>query len=114
MSQYITDTTQLKCDKGTAMTPITVTSQSFMKIGGKLQATEKDKLPNSNIKPFGQCRLKPITGGFLPCIPVPLKWQDTSVFEIDGMRELLDTSTCPCSVGGNISVIKCAQNFVEE
>ena len=35
-------------------------------------------------------------------------------FEIDGKKELLDTSTCQCSVGGKISVVKSAQNFVEE
>ncbi|MDR2235612.1 MAG: hypothetical protein LBE92_05775 [Chryseobacterium sp.] len=39
MSQYITDTTQLKCNKGTSPTPLTVTSQSFMSIDGKLQAS---------------------------------------------------------------------------
>lgn len=114
MPNNIIDTTQLKCDKGTTPTPITVTSQSFMKIEGKLQATEEDKQPNSNIKPFGQCKLKPTTGGFLPCIPAPIKWQDTSVFEIDGKKELLDNSTCQCSVGGKISIVKSAQNFVKE
>lgn len=55
MPNYLIDTTQLKCDKGTSPTPLTVTSQSFMKIEGKLQATEEDKQPNSNIKPFGMC-----------------------------------------------------------
>ena len=114
MPQHITDTTQLQCDKGTTTTPITVTSQTFMSIEGKLQATEEDKQPNINIKPFGQCNLKPTSGGFLPCIPAPIKWQDTSVFEIDGKKELLDSSTCPCSVGGKISIVKSAQNFVEE
>jgi hypothetical protein len=50
---HITDTTQLKCDKGTIPTPITVTSQSFMSLEGKFQATEEGKQPDSNIKPFG-------------------------------------------------------------
>lgn len=114
MSYHLTDTTQLQCDKGTIPTSITVTSQTFMSIEGKLQATEEDKQPNSNIKPFGQCKLKPSSGGFLPCIPAPIKWQDTSVFEIDGMKELLDSSTCTCSVGGKISIVKSVQSFVEE
>ncbi|MBW3521430.1 MULTISPECIES: DUF4280 domain-containing protein [unclassified Chryseobacterium] len=114
MPQHITNTTQLQCDKGTSPTPITVTSQSFMSIEGKLQATEEDKQPNTNIKPFGQCKLKPTSGGFLSCIPTPIQWQDTSVFEIDGKRELLDCSICQCSVGGKISIVKAAQNFVEE
>ncbi len=109
MPRHITDTTQLKCDKGTATTPLVVTSQSFMKIEGKLQATEEDKQPNVNIKPFGVCSITRSS-----CSPAPIKWQDTSVFEIDGKKELLDNSTCQCSLGGKISVIKSAQSFVEE
>ncbi|MFZ4929578.1 hypothetical protein [Chryseobacterium sp. Mn2064] len=40
MPQYITDTALLKCDKGASSSPLTVTSQSFMNIEGKPQATE--------------------------------------------------------------------------
>ena len=109
MPQHITDTTQLKCDKGTALAPIAVTSQTFMQIEGKLQATEEDKQPNVNIKPFGVCSVTRSS-----CVPAPIKWKDTSVFEIDGKKELLDNSTCQCSVGGKISIIKSAQSFVEE
>lgn len=109
MSQYITDTTQLKCDKGSSPTSLTVTSQSFMKIEGKLQATEEDKQPNTNIQPFGMCIVLRSS-----CTPSPIKWDNTSDFEIEGKKELLDSSTCQCSVGGEISVVKCAQNFVEE
>ncbi|MGH1518096.1 DUF4280 domain-containing protein [Chryseobacterium sp. JK1] len=109
MPQYITDTAQLKCDKGASPAPITVTSQSFMSIDGKLQATEEDKQPNTNIKPFGVCSVLRSS-----CNPAPVKWQDTSDFEIDGKKELLDSSTCQCSVGGTISVVQFSQNFVEE
>ncbi|WP_185226265.1 DUF4280 domain-containing protein [Chryseobacterium indologenes] len=109
MSQYITDTTQLKCDKGASPTLLTVTSQSFMSIDGKPQATEEDKQPNINIKPFGMCSVLRSS-----CTPSPIKWDNTSDFEIEGKKELLDSSTCQCSVGGEISVVKSAQNFVEE
>ncbi|MEJ5103710.1 DUF4280 domain-containing protein [Chryseobacterium sp. MYb328] len=109
MPNHITDTTQLKCDKGSVPTPITVTSQSFMNIEDKLQATEEDKQPNSNIKPFGVCSVLRSS-----CTPSPVKWDNTSDFEIEGKKELLDSSTCQCSVGGKISVVKSAQNFVEE
>lgn len=109
MSQYITDTTQLKCDKGVSPTLLTVTSQSFMSIDGKPQATEEDKQPNINIKPFGMCSVLRAS-----CTPSPIKWGNTSDFEIEGKKELLDSSTCQCSVGGEISVVKSAQNFVEE
>lgn len=114
MPKNITDTTQLQCDKGSTPTPLTVTSQSFISIEGKLQATEEDKQPNTNIKPFGQCKLKPTSGGYLPCIPAPTHWQETSIFEIDGMKELLDSSICQCSIGGKISIVQSTQNFVEE
>lgn len=109
MAKHITDTTQLKCDKGASPAPLTVTSQSFMSIDGKLQATEEDRQPKTNIKPFGLCSVLRSS-----CTPAPIKWQDTSDFEIDGKKELLDCSTCQCSVGGKISVVQSAQNFVEE
>ncbi|MCW1961664.1 DUF4280 domain-containing protein [Chryseobacterium viscerum] len=108
MPQYITDKTQLKCDKGASPAPLTVTSQSFMSIDGKLQATEEDKQSNTNIKTFGICSILRAS-----CTPSPVKW-NTSDFEIEGKKELLDSSTCQCSVGGKISVVKSAQNFVEE
>lgn len=109
MPKHVIDTTQLKCDKGAKPASITVTSQTFMQIEGKLQATEEDKKPNVNIKPFGVCSITHSS-----CVPSPIKWQDTSVFDIDNKKELLDTSTCKCSVGGKISVVKSAQSFVEE
>ena len=109
MPKHITETTKLKCQFGAKTTPLSVTSQTFMHIEGKLQATEEDKKPNVNIKPFGVCSITKIS-----CSPATQKWQNTSVFEIDGKKELLDTSTCNCSVGGKISVVKSAQNFLEE
>ncbi len=109
MSWHITDTTQLKCDKGTSPAPLTVTSQSFMKIEEKLQATEEDKQPNTNIKPFGMCSVLRSS-----CSPSPIKWENVSDFEIEGKKELLDSSTCQCSAGGKISVVKSVQSFVEE
>ncbi|CAA7387197.1 DUF4280 domain-containing protein [Chryseobacterium fistulae] len=109
MPQHVIDTTQLQCDKGTTPTPITVTSQSFMSIDGKLQATEEDNQPNINIKPFGICGILRSS-----CTPSPVKWDNASNFEIEGKKELLDISTCRCSVGGKISVVKSAQNFMEE
>ena len=109
MPKHITETTILICDKGATPTPLSVTSQTFMHIEGKLQATEEEKKPNVNIKPFGVCSITKIS-----CSPATQKWQNTSVFEIDGKKELLDTSTCNCSVGGKISVVKSAQNFLEE
>ena len=80
-----------------------------MSIDGKLQATEEDKQSNTNIKPFGVCSILKSC-----CMPSLINWENTSDFEIEGKKELLDYSTCSCSIGGKISVVKSAQNFVEE
>ena len=39
---------------------------------------------------------------------------NTSDFEIDGKKELLDSSTCQCSVGAKISIVQSNQSFVSE
>jgi hypothetical protein len=110
MPKHITETTQLKCNQGAIPTPLSVTSQTFMKIEGKLQATEEDCKPNVNIKPFGTCLATNSA-----CVPATQKWENTSEFDIDNKKELLDTSTCKCSAGnGTISVVKSAQTFSEE
>ncbi|TWP27665.1 DUF4280 domain-containing protein [Apibacter muscae] len=103
MSHPIIQDTQLECSQGTKPTPIQITSQSFVCIAGKLQATEADKEATTNIIPFGLCKLKPIPGGFLPCQPALIKWQNTSVFTIDGKQELTTDSFCICSTGGKIT-----------
>jgi Domain of unknown function (DUF4280) len=105
MPQKLTDTATLQCDQGTTPSKLTVTSQDFCKAEDKLIATEKDKQPNANIKPFGQCKLKPSSGGYLPCMPAPTLWQKTAKKdEINGFKILTDDSTCQCSIGGKIAV----------
>jgi hypothetical protein len=47
-------------------------------------------------------------------VPAPTKWENTSPFEIDEQKELLDCSTCRSAVGGIISVVKTEQDFVSE
>ena len=42
MPKHITETTKLKCQFGAKTTPLSVTSQTFMHIEGKLQATEEE------------------------------------------------------------------------
>lgn len=106
MSHPIVQNTKLKCDKGTKETPIQITSQTFSQINGKLKATEEDKQANTNIIPFGVCKLKPTSGGYLPCIPALIKWQNTSPFSIEGKKKLTTDSYCKCSTGGTIKPIK--------
>ena len=101
----ITDTAKMKCTVGTIETSLVVTSQMHDSVNGKLQATEEDKQANVNILPFGQCRLKPTTGGYLPCVPCPIKWENTAKnTTINEKKILTDESTCNCAIGGKISV----------
>lgn len=105
MPQKIVDTATLECAEGMTPSNLTVTSQNFVYTGNKLTATEKDKQANVNIKSFGQCKLKPTTGGYLPCIPIPVKWDKTTrKDEINGSKILTEESICMCSIGGKISV----------
>jgi hypothetical protein len=103
MSHPVIQGTKLQCDKGTVQTPIQVTSQSSRRIAGKLQATEADKQANSNIIPFGQCKLKPTKGGYLPCSPALTQWQNTPPFTIDHKKILTTDSCCLCATGGKVT-----------
>lgn len=103
MSHPVIEGSKLQCDKGTLQTPIQVTSQNFSRIGEKLSATEQEKQANTNIIPFGKCKLKPTSGGYLPCTPSLIKWEQTSPFTIEGKRELTTDSYCMCSTGGKIT-----------
>ena len=78
MPQIITNTAELSCNQGTATSKLNVTSQDFVTIEGKAMATEEDKQANTNIQPFKQCKLKPSSGGYLPCVPAPIQWEDTA------------------------------------
>lgn len=113
MSHPIVQNTKLKCDKGTKETPIQITSQTFSQINGKFKATEEDKQANTNIIPFGECKLKPTSRGYLPCNPALIKWQNTSPFSIEGKKNLITDSFCKCSIGGTITpIIDSNSNFI--
>lgn len=93
-----------RCDKGTAPSPLQVTSQDFVRLQEKLQATNLDK----TFLPFGTCALK----NNQPCVPAPLLWED--VFELikvqhAGCHPLLEKSTLRCAVGGVISILNTLQ-----
>lgn len=105
MPQKITDTAQLSCNQGTTPGNLSVTSQNFSTAEGKYIATEQDKQTNINIKPFGQCKLKPTSGGYLPCIPAPIAWEKaTEKDTINNYKILTEDSFCMCSTGGKIEV----------
>ena len=81
----------------------TATANTSYFVQQKLIGTDADTIPMVNVKPFGLCRLKPTPGGFLPCIPVLTKWQDTKDdMEVMGSKPLLNKSCIQCSIGGKI------------
>ena len=115
MPQIITNTAELSCNQGTAKSNLTVTSQDFVTIEDKSIATEGDKQANVNIMPFGQCKLKPSTSGYLPCMPAPIKWEQTAEKDtINDLKILTEKSTCQCAVGGKISVTHKGHNEQHE
>ncbi|WET48452.1 DUF4280 domain-containing protein [Chryseobacterium indologenes] len=115
MPQKIADSAQLSCSQGTAPSNLSVTSQNFSTVEGKNIATESDKKANVNIKPFGQCKLKPTTGGYLPCVPGPVEWQKTAEKDtINGYQILTEESFCMCVTGGKITISSKGHNEKHE
>lgn len=110
MLTIITDTAQMKCDKGAAPAVLKVTSQSYVYIEDKLVATEQDKSANTNIPPFGVCSVTQKA-----CMPKPVMWQATTQLDVIGEdRELTSESYCMCGLGGRISFATHGQSgFVE-
>ncbi|AVM55729.1 DUF4280 domain-containing protein [Capnocytophaga sp. oral taxon 864] len=108
--ESITDSARMKCSEGSKESTLIVTSQNHDFINGKLQATEEDKQANINIPPFGQCRLKPTSGGYLPCMPIPTQWENTSFATIDSKKELNKSSCMQCAIGGKITFTNSGEN----
>ncbi|AZB11031.1 DUF4280 domain-containing protein [Chryseobacterium sp. G0162] len=71
-----------------------------------LAVTEEDIHFNPAGSSFGKCRLKPTSGGYLPCAYVPAgKWQKTyEKVKIMGKSCLSEISELMCSTGGMITV----------
>ncbi|RXM40730.1 DUF4280 domain-containing protein [Chryseobacterium sp. CH21] len=76
-----------------------------------LAVTEDDLQLDPAAQPFGQCKLKPTSGGYLPCSYAPAgKWQKTyekvKVMEKSCLTEI---SELMCSTGGKITILKHGQ-----
>ena len=99
--------TKLKCNKGSNITDLKVTSQNFNQIGDQLQSTEEDKKPNENIFPFGICNITQ-----KPCIPNPIIWENKISWNtINSMATITDQSKLKCSLGGVIVPQTVGQDF---
>lgn len=99
MPNPVIETQELQCTQGSMPAPLKVTSQSHVKLQGKLQATEEDKKGDTNVQSFGFCKITRNR-----CMPKPIEWKETSVFNIDGKKELTTQSYCMCSTGGKITI----------
>lgn len=76
-----------------------------------LAVTEDDLTLDPFAMPFGQCKLKPSSGGYLPCSYAPVgKWQKP--YEKVKVMEhscLTEVSELMCAVGGKITIMKHGQ-----
>jgi len=76
-----------------------------------LAVTEDDLQLDPAAQPFGQCKLKPTSGGYLPCAYAPAgKWQKTyEKVKVMGKSCLTEISELMCSTGGKITILKHGQ-----
>lgn len=76
-----------------------------------LAVTEDDTQLDPLAQPFGQCRLKPSSGGYLPCTYTPLgKWTKTyEKVKVIGKSCVTEISELMCTTGGKITVFKHGQ-----
>ena len=103
----VCDGATLSCSGGTTTSSLKVTSQNLEETNGKLLATEGDCIMNSNISPFGDCKL--CGDKDKACIKHWSlgKWEGISIGqEIDGKKILINTSKLECkSMKGIISIV---------
>lgn len=61
--------------------------------------------------PFGQCKLQPTCGGYLPCSYAPVgKWQKPyDKVKVMGHSCLTEISELQCAIGGRITILKHGQ-----
>lgn len=76
-----------------------------------LAVTEDDLTFDPSAMPFGNCKLKPTTGGYLPCTYAPVgKWQKTyKKVGILGKSCVTEISELMCTMGGKITILKHGQ-----
>lgn len=76
-----------------------------------LAVTEDDTQLDPPVQPFGQCKLKPSSGGYLPCTYAPAgKWMKTyGKVKVMGKSCVTEISELMCSTGGKITILKHGQ-----
>ncbi|MDN3691622.1 DUF4280 domain-containing protein [Chryseobacterium tructae] len=76
-----------------------------------LAVTEDDLTFDPPAMPFGNCKLKPTSGGYLPCAYAPAgKWQKPyEKVKVMEKNCLTEVSELMCSTGGKITILKHGQ-----
>jgi len=93
---YVLDGALVECNQGFMPAKLLVTENQKVKIQGKFKATDMDiQVPQT----FGQCKLKPTSGGYLPCMPALQKWMKTTKKASLGSSKkfLFEDSECMCA-----------------
>ncbi|MBF8458402.1 DUF4280 domain-containing protein [Kaistella sp. G5-32] len=106
-----------KCDQGFKFPKFRVTSHKKHYWNNEegeadyLAVTEDDLMLDPPAMPFGQCKLQPSSGGYLPCSYAPVgKWQKPyEKVKVMGHSCLTEMSELQCAVGGKITVMKHGQ-----
>ena len=106
-----------KCDQGFKFPKFKVTSHKKHYWNNEegeadyLAVTEDDLTLDPPAMPFGQCKLQPSSGGYLPCAYAPVgKWQKPyEKVKVMGHSCLTEMSELQCAVGGKITVMKHGQ-----
>lgn len=76
-----------------------------------LAVTEDDLTFDPPAMPFGNCKLRPTSGGYLPCVYAPAgKWTKTyEKVKVMDKSCLTEISELMCSTGGKITIMKHGQ-----
>ncbi|MGU3373833.1 DUF4280 and LysM peptidoglycan-binding domain-containing protein [Chryseobacterium sp. M5A1_1a] len=114
---FIVQKGTVQCNQGFKFPKFKVTSQKkhfWNNAEGEddyLAVTEDDVQLDPPAQPFGQCKLKPTSGGYLPCAYAPAgKWQKSyEKVKITGKSCLTEISELMCTTGGKITILKHGQ-----
>ena len=119
MAMLVTAGAQLTCTFGSAPSALVITPQNKVAAGNKPVGTIMDKIPMTNIMPFGVCSslsnptVSSATSAAqgvltpMPCIPViPAPWTPGSpTVKVGDMPALTDSCKLMCNWGGQISIL---------
>lgn len=114
---FIIQKATLQCNQGFTFPTLKVTSHQKHYANhpdndpNYLAATEDDLQLNPSAQPFGQCKLKPSSGGYLPCAYAPAgKWQKAyDKTKVMDKACLTEHSELLCSTGGKITILNHGQ-----